>query len=274
MNLKKIYIIACTGISDLGKGWLTSSLGAISPDRTLPIKVDPLLNLEFPRHLGVSLKKLASKTEYSGNVKVSEDLALYHSVGMPVYEDCNLISGALMNAFLKTKVPEIRPGETKKRTFNDLSYYFAAHITGLVQKYNPERVVIEVGGTIDDREAIFWQGAFRFLENKELLGIKPEIVLLSYFDYAEADYAYRVKTQHIRRGLTTLMQTYYNLHMAACVVRRRHVPQTVSDEVLMSDLYNVAYETQIPYEKMVLFPNVERGELNILKCKLEKAGLN
>jgi CTP synthase (UTP-ammonia lyase) len=43
MPLERIYVIVCYGMSDIGKGWLTASIGAIQPEGCVPVKIDPLL---------------------------------------------------------------------------------------------------------------------------------------------------------------------------------------------------------------------------------------
>lgn len=273
MSLRHIYIVVCNGISDIGKGWLTAGLCGLDLAHTLPIKIDPLLNLSFPQHLGVPIKELCDVPDIeafikqgrsnSGDFKISEDMATYHEAGVKVYPECNIVAGDLINRFLNSPNHEIRPGEMKKRTFSDLARFLASDITTIVHARQPETLIIEVGGTIEDHESVYIPSAIRFLGTKEFLGIIPEIVLLTFFEYAEAYGVarYQIKTQHIRRGIVQISQTYYHLPLRVCFVRRRNVPLEVEDAVLIADLRNAAYETQVPAEKIVLLPNVALGSL-------------
>ena len=273
-RLNNIYVVVCNGISDIGKGWLTASILGLDPENTLPIKIDPLLNLSFPAHLGVPIRELSSDEDVlsfaqkrgldlASEPKISEDFQTYKEAGAKVYPECNIIAGELINRFLNSPIPQIRAGEVKKRTLADLSRYLAEEITQIVKSRNPSKVIIEVGGTIEDHESIYIPGTMRFLAHPEYLGVAPEIILLTFFEFAEA-YAvtrYRVKTQYIRRGIMQVSQIYYNLALKACFVRRRNVPEDVPDSVLLSDLKNAAYEAQLPKEKVVYIPNVSQGSL-------------
>ena len=93
MRLKEILVVLCNGISDIGKGWLTASLGALDPENTLPIKIDPLLNNSFPQHLGISINDLCKENPEdvmafinagfadSAEFKISEDMQTYKDAG-------------------------------------------------------------------------------------------------------------------------------------------------------------------------------------------------
>ena len=272
--MENIYIVICNGISDIGKGWLTAAITGLDPKNTLPIKIDPLLNISFPQHLGIAIDDLCDADVVrdfidqgyapNGQFKISEDMGTYKAAGATIYPECNIVAGGLIKRFLESDNVEIRPGEIKKRTFADLSRFLATEITTIAKKYNPKTVVIEVGGTIEDQEMIYIPSTFRFLGTDDFLGIKPKIVFLTYFEYAESyePGKYRVKTQHIRRGLKTISQRYYELPLKACFVRRRNIPQNeAKDEQLKRDLRNVAYETQLSENRIVLLPDVNSGSL-------------
>lgn len=271
--LESILVVVCYGISDIGKGWLTAAIAGLSPDHTLPLKIDPLLNLSFPQHLGLPIRTLCEETEVaafmqigradSGDFRVSEDLGTYRAAGVKVYPECNIVAGDLINRFLNSPDVYVRPGEIKKRTFNDLSRFLAEEITSIVRARTPIRLIIEIGGTVEDSESIYIPGAIRFLAQPDLLGVTPEVILLTYFDYAESseEGRYRVKTQHIRRGILQTSRAYYHLPLKACFARRRHIPEAISDDVLRRDLCNVAYETQIASERIILLPNISQGDV-------------
>lgn len=272
-SLQNVYAVVCNGISDIGKGWLTAAICGLDPAHTVPIKIDPLLNLRFPQHLGVPIGTLCDpkdvaafieqKRASNADFKISEDMATYREAGARVYPECNIVAGDLINRFLNSPDIEIRPGEIKKRTFSDLSRFLAAEIVEIVRVRQPHTLIIEVGGTIEDSEAEYIPRAMRFLGQKDYLGVLPEIVLLTFFEYAESydNSRYRLKTQYVRRGVTQVSQHYYNLPLKACFVRRRNVPLDVTDAVLLKDLHNAAYETQIPPEKFVFLPNVNQGSI-------------
>ncbi len=282
---ENIYVIVCSGISDIGKGWLTASIGGLAPKTTLVVKIDPLLNLAFPAHLGVEIKKLCRPSDVedfvrqgraeSGDFKISEDFLTYASRGLEIFPECNIVSGDLIRRFLLSENPDIRKGEIKKRTFNDLSRFLAGEITDITRKRNLKTLLIEVGGTIEDNESIYIPGAIRFLGKKEFLGVTPGIVLLTYFDYAEphVEGAYRVKTQYARCGIVKVHQAYYGLPLKACFVRRRNVPLSVPDEVLKEDLKNVAYETQVGPGKTILLPNVQKENIHDITDLIKQTGL-
>ncbi len=273
LPLEKVYVVICNGISDIGKGWLTAAIAGLDPQHTLPIKIDPLLNLSFPQHLGVSIQDLCEAADIksfvqqsratSGHFKISEDFQTYHEAGAKVYPECNIVAGDLINRFLNSPDEYIRQKEIKKRTFTDLSRFLAEEITSITKARNPLTLIIEVGGTIEDHESIYIPGAIRFLGQPEFLGIVPEVIFLTFFEFAESydKGKYRVKTQHIRRGIIQTSKAYYHLPLKACFVRRRNVPDYVSDEVLLRDLQNAAYETQITPKKIILLPNVRRDNI-------------
>lgn len=280
--LRNIYVVVCNGISDIGKGWLTAALIGLDPQNTLPIKIDPLLNLTFPQNLGIPIKDICASEDVdafihqgrasSANFRISEDIQTYSETGVRVYPECNIVAGDLINRFLNTPDEYIRKNEIKKRTFNDLARFLATEITTIARKRNPRTLVIEVGGTVEDMESVYIPGAMRFLQQQDFLGITPEIVLLTYFEFAESydQQKYRIKTQHIRRGIINTSKVYYHLPLKACLVRRRNVPDVIPDTVLVNDLENVAYETQIPPQKIALLHNVNAASVKAnLECITE-----
>lgn len=277
-NLEHVYVVVCNGISDIGKGWLAASIAGLDPANTLIIKIDPLLNLEFPSHLGVPIKDICSPQDVadfialgrakSENYKISEDFRTYKAAGVKVFPECNIVAGALLKRFLDRPDEFVRQesrgdaqDEVKKRTFPDVSQFLAQEITRIAKNRKPKILIIEVGGTIEDGELLYIPGAFRLLGGSSYLRITPEIVLLSYFEYADSyDHKkYRVKTQHIRRGIIGTFKTYYNLPLKACFARRRNVPSSESDTALRKDLINVAHETQVSPSRIIYLPNVAKN---------------
>jgi len=281
MRVENIYVIVCYGISDIGKGWLTASIGALDVEGSVAVKIDPLLNTRFPPHLGVPIGAICSDADIDAFIsagrardrahRVSEDMLTYMQSGLTVYPECNIVGGDLISSFLAKGETEVRPGETKKLTFNDLSYYLCSQLVDIAKRREPKTLLIEVGGTLEDPESIYIPAAIRFLAQD--MGVTPEMVLLTYFEYAEAPGTYRVKTQSARRGLAAVSRVYYGLPIKACFVRRRTVPSSVSDDVLISDLAQAAYETQTDSSKLVLLPNVARNERARLQDAIRQTGL-
>ncbi len=281
MNLKHIYVIACYGISDVGKGWLTAGIGALEPEGCVAVKIDPLLNTRFPPHLGVEIGRLCSAADIAPFIadghaadashRVSEDMLTYRDAGLTIYPECNIVGGALFKSFLAQGEREVRPGQVKKLTLNDVSHHLCAKLADIALNRKARTLLIEVGGTIEDAESVYVPSAMRFLP--EYLGVTPELVLLTYFEYAETPETYRVKTQGPRRGLAAISRVYYGLPLKACFVRRRAVPECEPDAVLLKDLEQVAYETQMDRKKLVLLPNIQSSERSRLTDVIRQTGL-
>lgn len=279
-TLKHIYVVVCNGISDLGKGWLAASIGSIDPEHTLPIKIDPLLNRIFPQHIGIAIQELCDPDDVarfvaehngrSADYRISDDFETYHAAGMKIYPECNIVAGDLFSRFINQPDVFIRPGEFKKKTFTDLSYFLAEQLIAIAERYQPQTIIIEVGGILEDNESVYIPGAMRFL--RTLTGITPELIFLTYFEQADgnlSDGKYRLKTQHIRRGIKHVQSLYYDLPLKACIVRRRNVTTALPDAVLEKELENVRYETQLAAGKLIYVPNVHELSLanNLYKIR-------
>jgi hypothetical protein len=126
--------------------------------------------------LGIEIKKICNdedvqsfiqqKRATTSKFKISEDFKTYYDCGINVFPECNIVAGDLMARFLQSENIYIRSGEVKKRTFNDLSRFLANEIRGIVRERKPKTLLIEVGGTIEDKEQIYIPGAIRFLGNE------------------------------------------------------------------------------------------------------------
>lgn len=241
--LQNIYIVTGSGISNIGKGWLTASIGSLL-DSALPIKIDPMLNKEFPSEIGIKLEEKI----------VSEDFAIYKELGLPVYPECNIMGGDLLHEFLQQPEKKLSSNITKKKTFADLSDLLADRIIKIADSKNIKNLVIELGGTSKDIEHNYIYGAMRALGLK--INVIPEIVLLSYLEYDELDKGiFSLKTQNIRKAVKETMGSYYSLPLKVCFVRRRYVPEKITDQQIKGELVNIAYETQISLKKIVYLPN-------------------
>jgi uncharacterized protein YbbK (DUF523 family) len=234
--LEHIYVVVGSGNSDIGKGWLTAAISSVLP-RALPVKIDPFLNTAFPADIGIPL---------NGKI-VSDDLATYQRLGLPIFPECNIVNGALLLEMLqqpvKTFVRRNKP-VIKKLTFADISELLANKLLGLTNLIEDCRnLLIEVGGIVTDQENIWIPNALKLLGAKS--GVLPEIVVLSYIEHSEVGFP--VKTQNVRFAIRQA-QGHYRLPIKACFVRRRHVPSDVTAEQIREELQNIAYETQLdPY---------------------------
>lgn len=283
-SVSNVYVVIANGLSDLGKGWLTAAIGRLNLAETLPIKIDPLLNTTFPNHIGVDASSVCSpealaafRADYgiTGAYHLSDDFRTYADAGLSVYPECNVLAGRIIQEFLSHEPGFVRPGAVKKRTFNDLSLYLAQKLYGITQRHAPRILIIEIGGTVDDAEHEFMPAALRFLGQSGFLGVLPQIVLLTYFDIADSSLSggYRIKTQQVRKGISLARKVYGGLPLKACFVRRRTVPETIPDDVLIEDLRNVAHETQLDASRLVLVPNVQKNEIAVLTTLVEQSKL-
>ena len=248
--LEHIYVVVGSGMSDIGKGWLTGSIASLLPN-ALPVKIDPMLNRQFPSGIGMTLE---------GRV-ISEDFLTYKELGLPVYPECNIVGGGLLLEFLQQSEKILDHGfdrgSTKKLTFADLSEFLADKLLSLTNLLDDCRnMVIEVGGTITDSEHVYIPAAIRALGNKA--DIIPEVLVLSFFEHPETDTGSPARTQNIRRAIRETRKKY-SLPIKACFVRRRYVPEEFTDEQIKDEVVNIAFETQMPSTEIIYlanFPNV------------------
>ncbi len=258
--IEHIYVVLGSGNSDIGKGWLTATIASLLP-RALPVKIDPLLNNQFPADLGIHLGKGKRKKI------VSEDFETYREMGLPVFPESNILNGALLLEFLQKPLKVLSRGDSKKLTFADLSELLAKKLFGLTNLVDECRnLVIEVGGIVTDREHIWIPNALK------LLGIKanltPEIVILSYIEYSEVGFP--IKTQNVRMAIRDT-QSRYGLPIKACFVRRRHVPNFITEAQIRKELLNIAFETQLSPDKVIFEENV--ADVFKLRTIVETTGL-
>jgi CTP synthase len=281
---KRIYVIVGHGISDIGKGWLMSAIGMSSPKTTLPIKIDPFFSLKFPEKIGKpitdlcdinDIKDFVSKTNLNPEEYIiSDDFIQYKNVGMKVLPECNILGGSIFQEFLEQERDEKNLNRSKK-TFADISHFLAKKITQIANKTQPETLLIEVGGTIEDNEQVYISGALRLLSSSTMLGTSPEILLLTYFDYSEVnlDKLERIKTRYIQQGIRTVQEKFFGLNFKMCFVRRRNIPNEVIDLDLEAQLDRIIYETQFDSKKVTFLPNVKWNDLNQITVLLKKLKL-
>ncbi len=236
--LKQLIIVCGYGSSDIGKGWLAASIAKVVRN-TQVIKIDPFLNQTFPANIGIEID---SKI-------LSDDLSTYRSMGIQVEPAYNIINGQILSSVMAGEEKRLQRGDIKKLTFADLAEVMALKLLN-VFRMGVERIVIEIGGTITDREHAWIPDALRFLA--QILGVTPQIVLLTYLERSESGYP--VKTQNVRNAIRSA-RANYGLPIFACFVRRRFIPETVSSEDIRRELFNVAFETQFPINRLILEEN-------------------
>lgn len=256
----RLVVVVGVGTSDIGKGWITASLAAnMMP--ALPLKIDPFLNREFPKDLGV----------VKGGKMVSDDFATYEALGLPVSPRQNFLMGKELYEFATAAHGRsfLRDGKkvVKKLTFADVSAHLAESMSDVIRSHAEVRTtVVEVGGAVEDREHIWIPDALALLARR--LGVQPEIVIVGCLEVSEGRYA--VKTQSLRRGIREA-KARYPFPIAACFARRRSVPRKFSSAHLGEELRNVAYETGIDPEKIHLVDNV--GSVKALSAKIGRIRL-
>lgn len=258
-GLKHIYLVTGSGSSDIGKGWLASSIASLVK-KPLVIKVDPMLNQTFPKDVGLQLD----------GVQVSDDFASYRHFGLSVSPEQNLVMGNVWRQFLDatSTPPLIAPGQEKKLTQADLSEFISQQIITLMKEHKPENVVIEIGGIPSDLEQSPLPAAFRLLGIHSL--VVPEIIMLSFFEHVTVDHQNRLKAQVIKEGLRNVTERYTGLPLKAVFVRRKHIPPGISNEKLQKELERIAYETQADSSKFVFLDNV--SDLDEERVVVEQSG--
>ena len=261
-GLKHIYVVVGSGCSDIGKGWLSSSIASIIEDSFI-IKIDPMLNQTFPSDIG---------SEIDGR-HATDDFNTYRHFDLPVSFEQNLVMGDIWKKFLdSTSIPpQIALGHDKKLTSADFSGFVANNITELIKNNKPKNVVIEVGGIPSDIEHNQLPAVFRQLELNTL--VKPELVVLSYFENVIVSNENRFKVQIVKEGLNVAQKQYVGLPLKGVFVRRNQVPQEISETRLNEELQRIAYETQVKPEKFVFlddYNSVDEEKVVVEQSKIFK----
>jgi uncharacterized protein YbbK (DUF523 family) len=150
---------------------------------------------------------------------------------------------------LQGQEKHLQRGDEKKLTFADLAEAMASRLANII-RVDAERVVIEVGGTIADREHAWVPDALRLLG--QIFGVTPQLVLMTYLEISQT--GYQVKTHNVRNAIRTA-RSRFGLPILACFVRRRFVPETVTSDNIRCELFNIAFETQFPINRLILEEN-------------------
>jgi uncharacterized protein YbbK (DUF523 family) len=238
--ISNIYVICGYGSCDIGKGWLTSALSGCL-NKSLVIKIDPFLNMIFPKDLGI---------EFNGQY-ISDDFSSYKEAGIDVYSEANILNGQVISDIKILGNKMLSRGSIKKLTFSDISELLAKRLINLLKlKKNLENIIIEIGGSINDREHIWIPDALKLFGN--IVGKMPELLLLSYLEHAEA--GYKIKTQSVRNAIRCA-SSIYKIPIRACFIRRRYLPENVSNEEIYREFFNISFETQFPVNKLILEDN-------------------
>lgn len=240
-----IKVVVGYPYSDIGKGWLTSSIG-VQMKKPLIFKIDPMLNKEFPKSLGV----------FVNGICVTDDAHSYMQRNLPFSPECNVIMGKFFaDTLCKPPIANgLLKNDIQKLTYADMSAYLAEYIRELMQKFKKENAVIEIGGCPDDMEAKTIPGAIRLLHERYQVGI----ILLTRFDHSDVGGKIDVKTKGSVRAIEETMREYWNLPLGCVFIRRASVPLSITDEVLEDACKRVAFKTQVNSKKIVYLPNVEK----------------
>lgn len=256
-ELKRIYLVVGSPISDIGKGWLTASVASLMPNSYV-LKIDPMLN-NGDMHKSGLLQDL--------NL-VSTDFSTYQKVGVKVTSDQFIYSGNVLRSYL-TKIDftgwDIHSLNPWKRfTFSDVAEYFATHLKDLVRKSGKETLIIEIGGSVYDPELTYIPAALKKLSHATKAEIR--ILLLSYLDYSEDDF-YSVKMQLVVQGIQQTRKIYGEPYLI--FFRSRHIPNIAVAKVKKLKR-EMASRAAVPGNRLIYLPNFKTviEERDFLKKQL------
>lgn len=243
--MSELHVVVGHPYSDIGKGWVASSIGAQLGEDTPVIKIDPMLSPGFPEELGIPM----------GDSVVTDDAATYQSRGLEFTPERNIVMGGWMSRALgeSALLGGVLGKEAPKTTYADLSYRLADTLRELLQGKDG---VIEMGGCPDDKEAVLPADAVRVLSHER----DVKLHLLTAYDYTtKAERQYDVKTRLPVRAVASTMGTYWGtpLDNLSVYVRRANVPDDVTDETLQAATRKVAFKSQLRPEQVRYIPNLQ-----------------
>lgn len=166
--MSELHVVVGHPYSDIGKGWVASSIGAQLGSETPIIKIDPMLSPGFPAELGISI----------GGTVVTDDAVTYARRGLGFHPDRNIVLGGWMRESLEKQALDagVLGGEAPKITYADLSYRLAETLRTALENRSG---VIEIGGCPDDQEAVLPASAIRALSHDN----DVRLHLLTAYDY-------------------------------------------------------------------------------------------
>lgn len=245
MAKEKLHVVTGHPYSDIGKGWLTTSI-AKQLNNPILFKIDPMLSPSFPAELGYSLEK--------GSI-VSDDAKTYMQRGFDFQPEQNIVIGNFLrkNFELEAINEGILDGEVSKITWSDLTVRLADF---LKEKIGKRDSVIEMGGCPDDMEANFLPGVIRLLSHF----YETNIHILTCFSDTTINNKVDPKTRVAVRAAIDTMQAYWNLPLHTLWIRRASVPKDIPDTTLKEATKKIAFKLQLDPNKVVYIPNVSKPE--------------
>lgn len=246
--MSELHVVVGHPYSDIGKGWVASSIGAQLGPETPVIKIDPMLSPGFPAELGIPM----------GGTVVTDDAKTYARRGLGFHPNRNIVLGGWMREALERQAlgAGILGDEAPKVTYADLSYRLADTLRAAL---GDRSGVIEIGGCPDDPEAALPASAIRALSHESDVTLH----LLTAYDYTtRAERQYDVKTRMPVRAITETMRSYWGISLdsLSVYIRRANVPDDVSDELLRAATEKVAFKTNLRPEQVRYIPNLQEPE--------------
>lgn len=241
----ELHVVVGHPWSDIGKGWVTSSVAAQLGEDTPVLKIDPMLSPTFPAELGVTM----------GGGVVSDDVRTYEERGLSFLPERNIVIGGWMAEALGTAALAAgRLGsEAPKITYADLEQRLASTMENLIGE--GQTGVIEVGGCTDDQEAYLPAAAVRIMSHERDLRLH----LVTAYDFSTlAEGQHEVKMRPPVRAIEATMKTYWGtaLNSLTVHIRRANVPEDIDDDTLRQATKKVAFKTQLDPRRVKFIPNV------------------
>lgn len=221
------YIFVLGGvISSVGKGILSSSLGALVEQRGISIdilKCDPYLNMDPG-----TMSPYQHGEVYVTDDGTETDLDLGH------YERFTKIHLSKKNSLTFGCVLERILQKERTGGFYGKTVQFIPHITDEIKNSiyalgttNADVVIVEVGGTVGDMESQSFCEAIRQMR-QELGPERSAVIYMTYVPYIPA--AYELKTKPTQNAVRKLQELGIDLDFLLCR-SDRHVPHRVREKV-------------------------------------------
>ncbi len=217
--MRNIIIVVGYPISDIGKGWLAASFASLIPN-SVNIKIDPLLE---------DIPPIRIPESFENENLIHDDAISYTKLGNSfVAKDQEFLMGNVIRTFLKVKPMRIgiSPKDIPKRTWDDIAYGFAEELT---KRFSDKTtLIVEVGGSPDDKESNWIAQSFRYLRN--YFNIKVYLVLLTIPNVINIGDNLKIKMRNVYRGIILTKQVYYDIPFGDIFIR--DMGYTISHEYI------------------------------------------
>lgn len=246
--MNQLHVVVGHPYSDIGKGWVASSIAASLGPETPIVKIDPMLSPGFPAELGIAM----------GDGFVTDDAATYMRRGLAFHPDRNIVLGGWLARALGQSALEqgVLGSEAPKITYADLAHRLAGMLSDRIGNGD---AVIEIGGCPDDKEASLPADAIRLMMHDR----DVRLHLLTAYDYTtRAERQFDVKTRMPVRAVEAALTAYrgVSLKNLAVYIRRANVPDEVGDQMLKDATNKVAFKSQLMPPQVTYIPNLGRPE--------------